>query len=227
MKKSLKRSVLLLVLALMISVVFMPKEASAATKKYMKKQNVSWDIKKGKTITYKNYFVKVGLVNEKAKITQYKVSKSNIPGYKRVTMKIKFLRSWKPTVKQIDKMVNSDYSRRTKKIGGGVWVHVVDYNTGRSLWRDSRFVISCNWTSLPTKYYYGTNGNYVWFTPQVCQLVVDYPKNYKGLCIGFSGTTSVNEAKDEKFTNGKIAIGKTRFVSKKTKKVAHFKRVTK
>lgn len=228
MKKRMKRSLLLIVFTLMLSVVFMPMQTEAAAKKYMKKQNVKWDIKKGKTVTLKNYYAGVGMVNEKAKVTQYKVSKSIYPGYKKVTMTVKFMRGWKPSVTQIDQMVLNEYCRSTGKIGGASFVHLVDYKTGKSLWHDSRFRISTDWTSLTAqkKTYWGNLG-YVWFTPEICKIEVDYPANYKGLCIGFSGITSVNKAKDTKYEYRKLPIGKARFISKKYKTAAHFKRVTK
>ncbi len=227
MKKSLKRSMLFLALALMFSAVLMPVKAEAA-KNYMKKQNVSWDLKKGKTLQMKTYYAGVGFVDDKAKVMQYKVTKSSIPGYKKLTMKVKFMKAWKPAAYQVDKMVNSKYCQTTGYVGGVPWVHVLDYNTGRSLWKDRRFVINAEWNNLSQKYYYGISGrNYVRFTPQICTLTVQYPTYYKGLCVGISGSTSTNDAKDDAFTNGQIPFGKSRCVSKKYKKVAHFKRVTK
>ena len=227
MKKGLKHSVLLFALALMLSVLFMPAQADAATKNYMKKQNVTWDLKKGKVLQLKTYYAGVGFVNDKAKVTKYKVTKSSIPGYKKLTMTVKFYNTWKPTREQVDKMVNSEFCRKTTYVGGVPWVHVIDYNTGRSLWKDSRFLVKSEWTNSNAKNYFGSGTRYVILRAQVCKLTVQYPKNYKGLCIGISGSTSVNDARDEAFTNGKIPFGKSRCVSKKYKKVAHFKRVTK
>lgn len=227
MKKSLKHSVLLFALALMLSVVFMPVQADAATKNYMKKQNVTWDLKKGKTLKVKTYYAGVGLVDEKVKISQYKISKSSVPGYKKLSMTVKFYKTWKPTRNQVDKMVNSKYCRETTYVGGVCFVHVLDYNTGRSLWNDSRFNVSVDWKSSTPKYYYGSYGRYVRFKPETCKLTVEYPKNYKGLCVGVTGSISTNDAKDNAYTNGRIPFGKSRCVSKKYKSVAHFKRVTK
>lgn len=203
-------------------------QAQAASKPYMKTANVKWDLKKNKTVTYKTKYVGIGMKNQKAKISDYKIKNSKKKGYKELTFTVKWTRQWKLKNNEIHKMA---YSNIDTSIGGESYYAVVDYNTGKSLEKKNKQKVTVKQIGKPkyqAKYYYDKDGCYVWISNITKKVKVTYPKNYKGLCIGVGGSTSLKNTKnDTKFWNGKVAFKKTSYYSSKDKSVAHFMRVTK
>lgn len=211
-----------------------PVNAEAATKNYMKKVNVNWDLKKNKSVTFKTKYAGIGMKKQKAKITNYKIKNSKKKGYKELTFTLSFSRQWNVKASEVHKIANSDYCQKTGQIGAGCYYAIVDYNTGKTLEKENKYNVTVEkeLKSQTPKYYYcyHQDGYYEW----VCisngsmEIKVTYPKNYKGLCIGIGGKTTLAETKnDTKFWNGKVPFGKTTYYSKKDKSIAHFMRVTK
>ena len=177
-----------------------PKTASAAAAGSMKNlKGISWDLKANKKITYQSCFSGIGMHDQKAKITKWKITDEG-DGFQKLTFKLTVDRRWSVSKSQIHKIANSSLTSKTGEIGGDCGYWVVDYNTGANLEaEDNKYGVT-----------------------------VIYPKDYKGLTIGMSGTTKLKRTKgDKKYIAGKGPFGKTSFFDKKNKKVAHFMRVTK
>ena len=177
-----------------------PKAALAAAAGSMKNlKGISWDLKANKKITYQSCFSGIGMHDQKAKITKWEITDEG-DGFQKLTFKLTVDRRWSVSKSQIHKIANSSLTSKTGEIGGDCGYWVVDYNTGANLEAENNK--------------YG--------------VTVIYPKDYKGLTIGMSGTTKLKRTKgDKKYIAGKGPFGKTSFFDKKNKKVAHFLRVTK
>ena len=231
MKHILKRvTVFTTMLALALGILATSTQTvSAASKPEMKKANVKWDLKKKKTVTYKSLYTGVGLKKQKAKISKMKVTTSKTkPGYKECTFTLKCERGWKMTNSEIHEMVKNRLSDNS--VGGTIYCHIVDYNTGKSLFAPNTKGVTVEtvkaWTHSKSTTYKDEDGCWVRLHNSTVTFKVTYPSNYKGLCIGLGGITKLSEtSKDKKFSNGKVSFNKTSFYSKKDKSVAHFMRV--
>lgn len=227
-----KIAAFLLMLAIAAGSVFMPAEVQAAQKGYMKSINAKWDLKPNKTITYKSRFSGIGMFKQNAKITNYKVKNSKINGYKELTFTVKFLRTQKMSGQQVHNCLYSKEYDKYKTIGGDACYAIVDYNTGKSLSvynnKMDVSVESSKWVYSRKKYFRDSHGCWISSSDSTKKVKVTYPKNYKGLCIGLCGSTTVKDSKkNNAFWNGKATFGKTTYYDKKDKSVAHFMRVTK
>lgn len=228
-----KFTAILLTAAVMLGSILAPGQASqaeAASKAYMKKAYVKWDLKKNKTISYKSKLDQIGTKKSSMKMIKYKIKNSKKKGYKELTYTIRAY--YTPiTTKDVHKMIGyiSDAPLTN------CYTAVVDYNTGKTLAKGNKQKVTVKYGGwkIPDdstqKIYRDSDGCMVaqgrYFDINV---KVTYPKNYKGLCIGVGGHTSVNDTKnDTKFWNGKVAFGKTAYYNKKDKSYAHFMRVTK
>lgn len=226
-----KIAAFLLMLAIATGSVFMPVQVQAAQKAHMKSVNVKWDLKKNKTITYKTKISGLGMSKMEAKISKYKIKNSKIKGYKELTFTVKFSYIPKMSGTQVHKCVTSREFSKYNTIGADFCYAIVDYNTGKSLMANNNkdvYVQSSTWVSSPKKYYYDSHGCWVSTLSYTRSVKVTYPKNYKGLCIGVCGSTTLKSTKkNDAFWDGKTTFGKTSYYDKKDKSVAHFMRVTK
>lgn len=233
MKKRLAAAVLAIAVA--AGCVFAPGQAmqvKAASKPYMKGANVKWDLKKNKKITYKTKFAGIGMKKQTVKMSNYKIKNSKKKGYKELTFTLTFTRKLNMTEKQVHSLVNSNEFKKTSVVMGGEFFTIVDYNTGKDLVKKNKQKVTVektdNWTYSNPKTCRDKDGCYVSLSNAKVKVKVTYPKNYKGLCVGVGGHTSLKETKnDKKFWNGTAAFGKTAYYSKTDKSVAHFMRVTK
>lgn len=232
-RKSMMKQVMAFGLAVitLLGMLFAPGQAiqTKAATPYMKKVNVSWDLKKNKTITYKTKYAGIGLKKQKIKITGYKIKNSKKKGYKELTFTVKTKVQWKVKPSEVEKILKN---MEDGEIGGGFFCAIVDYNTGKCLEIKNKHKVTVESEGLnysEPQYYYDRDGeDGIYLNDASAKIKVTYPKNYKGLCIGVGGRTSVTATKNNtKFWNGKAAFGKTSFYSKKDKAVAHFMRVTK
>ena len=92
----------------------MADEAQAAPKKpYMKTLKLKWNLKKNKAMKFTSRFVSVGKKPMTMTIKNVKVSKAKKKGYKKLTFTVVNKAAWKPTKKQVHKMVKSRLCRET------------------------------------------------------------------------------------------------------------------
>lgn len=203
-------------------------DVQAASKNYMKKMHVSWDLKKGKTVTYKTNYAGIGMRKLKAKIADYKIEDYGKTGYKKLTFTVQFEMGKKFKPKEIHKMCNSKHYKKNHGTGDIV-VHIIDYNTGKKLTIENPYGVTirnAGWKNLKTRKEEDKDGCCTYGFKKSVSYTVIYPKSYKGLCIGFSGVTSLTTKKnDTRYMNGQAVFGKTSFFSKKDKSIAHFMRV--
>lgn len=110
MKKFKKAVAMALAIVLMIS--FAPLQTQAASKNYMGKLNVSWDLKNNKMVTFKTNYAGVGMRSQKAKIMDYKITDAQKAGYKELTYVIRFEMGKKYKPKEIHKISKSKYFKK-------------------------------------------------------------------------------------------------------------------
>lgn len=213
----------------------MAAEAHAADKTPMKKLKVEWDLKKGKAVKSKEYFVGVGNKTDKITVKSMK-TKSLKGGKKKTTFTIVYDRSFRPTKSQVHKMVRAH--DKENAWFGGFYYAVTDYNTGLSLEKGSPIAMKreveverSEWKY--TKYKKSTDSHGCWVRyPMRAQVkvTVTYPKKYKGLCLGvgannFLAPEGSKIAKNtSKFWVGDKPFGKT-YMYKKGKTNSHWMRI--
>lgn len=202
-----------------------PQTTSAASKPVMKKVNVKWDLKNNKTVTYKTKYSGIGMIKQKAKISNLKIKNSKTKeGFKECTFTVKFTRKWKMSDSQIHKIADSGV------VAGDVGCYFIDYNSGKNLTTSNKYDVTVevvkDWTYSKTTKYSDPHGCWVTLSNPSIKFKVTYPKDYKGLCIGLGGMTKLKATKnDTKFWYGKNTFAKTSYYSKKDKSIAHFMRV--
>lgn len=186
---------------------------TAPRKPYMKTLKLKWDLKKNKAMKFTSKFVEVGKKPMTMTIKNVKVSKAKKEGYKKLTFTVVGKQAWKPTKKQVHKMVKSKLCRETGSIGGYHWWTVADYDTGLSLEGPNKLGVTVKTVKKNSyKRIKDNDGCYVRFGVWTTKVTVAYPEDYKGLCIGVGGRNTVKGTKtDDLFFEGKRAFGKTSF----------------
>lgn len=192
----------------------------------MKAANVSWDLKNNKTLTYKTKYAGIGMKKQKVKISGYKVKNSKKAGYKELTFTVKFTNQWNVSDSEVHKIVEN---MEKGSIGGLYYYTITDYNTGKCLEKKNNLNVTVEKTkdwNFSSKTYYDKHDCWISIDNASVTVKVTYPSDYKGLCIGVGGHSTVNEtANDGKFWNGTVSFAKTSMRSKNDKSVAHFMRV--
>lgn len=217
----------LLSLALILSLSIMPgqgTEVQAASKNYMKKLSLKWDLKKNKKVTCKLAYDGIGKKKASFKITDYKIRKAKKKGYKQLTFTLTVKNEWKPKKSEIHKLAMSSYSYKTIDIvkrgeedsqaspvsGTDFQCYIVDYNTGLSLaaanameydTTEGLFGVTVETKKVKTgsaKKYKDSDGCIIRLSTWKQYMSVIYPEKYKGLCIGVGGNnvTGYREADD-------------------------------
>ena len=222
------KKIVTIILAIVLIISFAPMQTQAASKNYMGRLNVSWDLKNNKMVTFKTNFAGIGMKELKAKITNYKITDAQKSGYKELTYVVQFELGKKFKPKEIHKICKSKYFKKNGSVAGFLNTHVIDYDTGKSLLTENPYDItySFKWTTLKTRKEKDNDGCLLYTSRQQVSHAIIYPKSYKRLCIGLGGSTGLTMKKnDTLFKNGKAAFGQTSFFSKKDKSIAHFMRV--
>lgn len=226
MKSTMKRvKAVVLVCALFMGLLYAPGQMNsveAASKAYMKKLQVKWDVKNNKSITTQTIYGGIVKKNLTAKISKLKVTKAKKEGYKKLTCTF--------TVKY-PKLAASEVHKIAAKgvFGAGYYYAIVDYDTGYSLETKNQFGVTVKAKDKldKKKTYRDKDGCWVYSHDVTTKLTITYPEDYKGLCIGFGGYSTLNEKKaDQKFWKGKKPFGTTSYYTK-NKKNNHFMRVKK
>lgn len=227
-----KLIVYLTVFALIFSMI-PAKQTKAASQPYMEKLNVSWGLKKNKTVKFKLKYAGIKkLQTMTAKLTNYKITKAKKKGYKKLTFVLTIKTSFKPTKSQVHSMANSSYCKNTGSIRGGMSIFAVDYKTGTNVENNKKFGITLKeietGVSKKFKKYTDNDDCYVtWPYWQSVKITIVYPQDYTDLCIGVGGSTTLYNTKNtNKFNDRKAKYGKTQYYSKKNKDTVHFMRVT-
>lgn len=204
-------------------------EAQAASGSHMKSLNLKWDLKKNKAVKCTEPFAAIGKKPVTVKIKNYKVTQAKKKGYKKLTFTVEWKRSWTPTKTQVHKAVNSSYREETGSVGGGYWYAITDYATGIDLETPNKLDVTVKAGEFKfSNYKKVTDSDDCWWRlPRTCtkKVIVTYPADYKGLCIGVGGYNLKNSTKtDEAFWNGEKPFGKTSYY-KKGKTNSHWMRV--
>lgn len=226
MKKILRQGILLFA-AIIMFCNMTATDVKAATP-YMKKMNVSWDLKPRKEITYKNRYVALGLRNESAKIVRYK--KKSVGKKYKLTLKVRF-----ECIKTIQNMTQEErdtfleYDDGDGMIGD-YNVVIADYKTGKSLYARNSYGVKarCSYKTFRKKHFYSSDYMYDdSFVDSYATVTITYPKSYKNLCIGIGGSNSYHGSTkaDDKYYDGRGSFKKTSFYNKKDKGVMHFMRI--
>lgn len=222
------KKIVTIMLAIVLLISFAPLQTQAASKNYMGRLNVSWNLKNNKMVTFKTNFAGVGMKEQKAKIMNYKITNAQEAGYKELTYVIRFEMVKKSKPKEIHKICKSKFFKKNNSMAGFLNTYVVDYDTGKSLLKKNPYGVTCTfeWKTLNTREEKDGDGCTLNTYRQQISYKIIYPKSYKGLCIGLGGSTGLTVKKnDTRFWNGKAAFGQTSFLSKKDKSIAHFMRV--
>ena len=197
---------------------------NAAGKADMKKANVKWDLKNNKKIKYKQYWYAMGVQTHTAKMTKFKITNADTPGYKQCTFTLTYNMKLKPSNAQINKM-----GRR-----GGNFTEwgfcIVDYQTGMALGGANDKGVTATWGDWKhSKYKKHKAPNGAWIRyPQKSKINVKivYPETYKDLAIGIVGASNLKLKSANEHWDGKKPFSKaTSIYSKKDKGFAHFMRV--
>lgn len=223
------KKIVTIMLAIVLLIGFVPLQTQAASKNYMGRLNVSWDLKNNKMVTFQTNYAGVGMRKLKAKITNYKITDAHEAGCKKLTFTAQFEMGKKFKSKEIHKICNSKYYKKNHHMAGMINVYVVDYDTGKNLVAANSHGVTVRtygWSTLDERKQEDKDGCFLYSYKKGIAFTVIYPKSYKGLCIGLGGSTGLTVKKnDTRFWNGKAAFGQTSFLSKKDKSIAHFMRV--
>lgn len=194
-------------------------EAHAATKKpYMKTLKVKWDLKKGRKVAVTSKWAGVGKQKATAVVKSLKTTKAKKAGYKKTTVAIEFNQTFKPTKKQVHKMVNNSFFNKYGHFGNNLAYAVVDYKTGKNLEVDETSGVTVkrgDWKYTKQKTYRDNDGCWAYFPAKISvKVTITYPKSYKNLCLGVMGNNKTFDGPtkaDEKFWYGKTAFGKSTY----------------
>lgn len=245
MRKVLKKSACLLTaVALSATMVALPaaaEEAHAAEKPYMKTLKLKWDLKKNKTVKSKEAYAGIGAKSLKITVKNYKTTTLK-NGKKKTTFTIVYNRTFKPTKKQVHKIVQNAYYG-DEGFTGGFGFAVVDIKTGKELGKKSKLAkqlgikVTSKEKMSNKKTVEDSDGCYFWYYGKTTyKVTVTYPKGYKDLALGVWGNNYRWPAEweseaisrlvkaENKFRAGESAFGATRYY-KKGKTNSHWMRI--
>ena len=222
MKLNRKILILTIMIIMMIGILHCPVMAKTPYMESLK--GVSWDLKPGRAVVYQTYVKPFGLKNQKVKITKYSIGKSKREGYKRLTITLKWYRTFSLTNEEI-----KNYWRNIE--GGGFYYAIVDYNTGLSLMNKNDKGVK-TWRSkgfdyIEPKVFFHDEGWWIIRNAEAT-VIVEYPETNKDLCLCVGGILGTDNTKNnDTFWEGKIPIGKSdSYYSKRNKKLCHCMRIT-
>ncbi len=231
-KTTIRRLLMSLILFTCLMIISDVKPTMAATKSYMKNlKGISWDLKPDKKITFQTMFAGVGMHNQKARITNWEITDSEEPGFKKLTFTLTMDHRWSVSKSQVHAIANSSPALTSglfSRLGGYC---IVDYYTGDNLEAANNnygvVVTPTDFIESKRKTYKDQHGCFVRLFVTTTTATVIYPDNYTGLTIGVTGSKKVKEtAGDEQFYAGIKPFGVTSYYDKNNKKIAHFMRVT-
>lgn len=200
--------------------------AKKTAKTAMGKLKLRWSLKAGKKLSITEPYVGIGAKKSTVVMKNYKVrTAKNKPGYKTVSFDVVKTLNWKPTKKEVHKMMDSDYYVNNQSVGGGVYIAAVDRKTGRSLGAPNKYGVTMRvstWkNSRPMRAVRDEDRCHTLalYKQSKVHVAIDIPANYKDLCIGIGGFNRKTETKaDAQFWNGKASFAKTSYYkSAKTK----------
>lgn len=234
MKKIAKKLVSLL-LAASVVLLALPAQMQAAEKPYMKRLNVSWDLKPGKEITYQSYWAGLGYRDASVVLKNYKITDASKNGYKKLSFTVVFNPNLKDfTSQELHAMIKSEMNTTYGSLGGWWYCTMVDYTTGKSLEVKNNKNVTTKfsaWKKSDKKVFSDSDGCSMNLYKTIkATVTVTYPADYKGLCLAVGGGTQktiTNSSVNDKFweDGSTLKFGKTNFISIINKKVAHAMRV--
>lgn len=232
MKKTAKKiSVICLTMVLMFCVIPVSVQAQTA---YMKKMNISWDLKPDRKVKFQSYWAGIGYKDGLVTLKDYKITDAEEEGYRHLTFTVVFENSkegFRPS--EVHDLLQSDIWEKYEDTGGYYNVTLVDYTTGRCLentsnGKDVTVEISDAVQTGEKKYKDSDGCSLVCYKKTTWKAAVTYPKDYKGLCIVVGGANKNVFDSDfdyDGYYAGDVKFGKSVFYSMINKKVAHALRV--
>lgn len=210
-------SILLAVSAVMV-LAALPDTSHAATKPYMKTLKLKWDLKKNRTLKFKQAVCGLGKKSGTVKMTNFKISKATRKGYKKLTFKLTFTKKYSLSKTQVHKCVNNKTFKKYGEVGGGQFFTVVDAKTGRSLEIPNKagVTVTGSWIFKGNKKVTDHDGCWVRLPKcSTAKITIIYPENYKNLCIGAGGyNLPYSTSSDKAYWSGKKKFGKTSYYTK-------------
>lgn len=231
-KKTVRKCLILLMAGILMSGA-VPVQAQTQ-KTYMKKINLSWDLKPGKKVKFQTYWAGIGYKDGLVTLKDYKITDAEEDGYKKLTFTVVFEEDKEGfSPKEVHKLLESDIWEKYEDTGGYYNVTLVDETTGRCLenmsnGRDVTAEISDAVQTGEKKYKDSDGCSLVCYKKTIWKAAVTYPENYKGLCIVAGGANKnvFDYAFDyDGYYAGNVKFGKSVFYSMTNKKVAHAWRV--
>ena len=228
--KTRRRLTVLFLLLFCMSAAMGTRNVQAKTMKNT--TGITWDLRQNKYLTYKSWWGGVGMITQKVKLSNFSETwSSSKAGYRVATFRLTFIRKKRPTVKQLIKAATY-YTIQHPEIEDTspmCYYAVVDLNTGLSLEKANPYgviVKRSKWRRSGTTTY-KTSGYSLGMQNISVEVQIEYPYEYKNMCIGVGGYRRLTEkAADRRFWAGTGPFWKTsslRYV--KYKKIAHFGRL--
>ena len=193
---------------------------------------ITWDLKQNKYLYYKSYWGGVGMITQKVKLSNFTETwSSDKAGYRVAKFKLTFVRKKKPTAKQLIKAATY-YTINHPELDDTsphCFYAITDYYTGKSLEVSNPYgviVKHSKWKKSSTTRY-KTSGYSLGMQNVSVVVQIEYPYEYKNLCIGVGGYKRMSEtAADRRFWAGTGPFWKTKtFRDPNYKKIAHFGRL--
>jgi hypothetical protein len=190
-------------------------------------KGITWDLKAKKNITYYTYVYGAGFIKQKARVTTLSKSASSKPGYVTLRLEVSFNRQLPLNASQIKKIC-SGYRSDNVELNPHCCYIVADYQSGKCLMNQNDKGVTVNrasWAYSGSKTY-KSGSQSVSIRNSSMYVVIEYPKTYKGMCIGVGGWSTPQESEaDETFWSGTIPFWKSKGKYSTKKKVSHFMRV--
>lgn len=201
-------------------------------KPYMKKLDISWDLKPDKKVTFQSYREALGYRDHTITIKNYNVKKKG--AYKKLSFSVVVdahvlsqqevhdIYAWR------EEMVN-DIGFYVGTTGIPCYYTLVDYSTGKCLEskNDKNVVVKATGWEMRGLQICNDSDGCSLMEPkgsQVKKVTVIYPADYKDLCIVAGGYSEDGDSNDD-FWEGKVKFGKTTMISPQNSRLAHAMRV--
>lgn len=202
------------------------KTTKAKKKAAMAKLKLKWSLKKNKKLSITEPYAGIGAKKSQIVIKNYK-SRKNLKkkGYTTVSFDVVRTLQWMPTKKQVHKIMDSNYYVDTESVGGGQYVAVVDWETGKSLDvrnADGTARNKYDVTVSASTWKYSKKGKAVTdedrchrlalYKQAKIHMAITFPSDCKNVCVGVGGYNKITETKaDKAFWNGTGTFGKTSY----------------
>ena len=225
----MKRKQRLWILLTVICAMMLMGSVSVQAKNLKNTTGVSWGLKINKDFTYRSYWGGVGMIPQKVRLSNWSDQWSSKLGYRVLTFRINFTRVRKPTVKQLVAAATFYHVKHPEldSTSPNCWYTIVDYNTGKCLEVPNSYGVTVSDSGFThTSTTYRTSGYGITMQNAAVDVRIEYPYQYKNMCIGVGGVNSIDmKSADSRYWKGKTAFWNTKsYRSSKYKNIAYFGR---